>query len=184
MHDEYWVPERLPTFDQRHQALITTIYQHQRTVLRPWDAYPKWRAGDSSHSSGWTSGRNARLQHRLPESFEGPLWENAALGLVAETKSFLAQEQCAADSTGWTPLHYAAAFGRDSCITMILPHVDREALDNEGRTAAQLAARSGHFGAVCLLLDEDSSSQSLTEGAAEKPREISLMLQVSCPSSL
>eukprot|EP01048_Picozoa_sp_COSAG05_P018860 COSAG05_NODE_2839_length_2582_cov_2.163109_1_plen_492_part_00 len=166
--DEYWEPERLPTNRSKMQALVDLIHKCEVRRLRPWDAHPKWVAGECS---GWCD-ETRQLRHRVPEDFEGPLWRAAAEGRVAQTTALLAETSSvrAPDAAhGRTPLHYAAMFGRLPCIRALLPHSDSDAADNEGRTAVQLAARGGHFHAVCLLQDPTASADTAGgKGAADE----------------
>ena len=49
------------------------------------------------------------------------------------------------DGRGWTPLHFAAAYGYDSSVALLLEHgADPDALAGDGLRPADLAARDQH----------------------------------------
>lgn len=64
----------------------------------------------------------------------------------------------AADSRGWTALHYAAASGHTSAVRVLVgamqaAQIDLHVKDGLGSTPTQLAARGKHMQLVTLLLE-------------------------------
>lgn len=83
-----------------------------------------------------------------------------------EVSSLLIERSCslvAADSFGFTPLHYASLHGRIETVKLLLeqPTVQIDALADNGITPLYLAAHAGHVAIVNLLILK-GANQSLT----------------------
>jgi len=64
------------------------------------------------------------------------------------------------DNYGRTPLSWAARYGRDESVGLLLERegVSPDRPDNDGQTPLSLAARNGHDGVVKLLLKQEAAS--------------------------
>eukprot|EP00802_Teleaulax_amphioxeia_P019301 Tamp_19528.p1 GENE.Tamp_19528~~Tamp_19528.p1 ORF type:complete len:411 (+),score=83.58 Tamp_19528:98-1234(+) len=77
------------------------------------------------------------------------------------------------DKDGWTSLHFAARFGRDDVVKMLLDHkADPNAQDRDGWTAIHNSARNGRIGCVQMLLSHGNADLSKKTRYGETPLHI------------
>ena len=91
----------------------------------------------------------------------------AQAGSESELKSLLQEPGCDALSkanNGSTALMWAARFGREGCVRLLLPSSDALAKDEDGWTALMWAAWSGHEGCVRTLLPVSAPLSKNEEG--------------------
>lgn len=90
---------------------------------------------------------------------ETPLMYVARAGRV-DWAGKLIEKGAEVNHPGWTPLHYAATFGRNEMVKLLLEHsayIDAESPNKT--TPIMMAARHGHIETVKLLLDEGADAR-------------------------
>ncbi|KAH0536063.1 hypothetical protein FGG08_007029 [Glutinoglossum americanum] len=87
----------------------------------------------------------------------------------------------AQDEDGWTALHHAAANGRDLACRFLLDeaYADSGILDNDGRTAAQIARQNGHVDIARYISDfgtveaeGENEGAKIADGNQEQERHV------------
>ena len=69
------------------------------------------------------------------------------------------------DESGWTPLHYAAAFGHKDIVELLLANKSEvNAVDSDGRTPLHLAAYTGQTDVAGLLLTNGADVNTFDRG--------------------
>jgi len=108
-----------------------------------------------------------------PSHFSG-LHCASFFGIVEIVASLVEAEGCdlnQMDSSGNTPLHWAASNGHEGVVKMLLGRyeVDPDKPDNDGKTPLWRAALSGHEGVVKMLLGRDDVDPDLSDNYGRTP---------------
>ena len=100
----------------------------------------------------------------------------AEAGDAAQVKTLLLDPTCAPlskNAAGMTALMWAAAYGHDSCVQLLLPMSDSLAKSNNGKTVLMYAVSRGHISCVQILLPvsdilaKNKNKQTVSEIATE-----------------
>ena len=110
----------------------------------------------SSISAAYTHRSSPRTRRNTPVAFDSTSLHAACMHGDEQAVRRLASESACdiRDSSNFTPLHFAACYGRSSVVRLLLQRAaDAEAKSVQGWTAAHLAARNGHLDCLRALLE-------------------------------
>ncbi|KAG7969840.1 hypothetical protein I3843_07G052900, partial [Carya illinoinensis] len=103
---------------------------------------------------------------------------------VIQKKPNLASE---ADAFGWTPLHYAAYYGREQVMELLLQYAGSSEFhkkDKEGMSALHIAAERGHLKIVKKVVSKFPSTYELLDNRGRTPLHVAAESGKSLPMLL